>query len=65
MWDSGIRTAPADLLTRAQKAISTQRRQQELLSLDVLAVFYNQRRRHSSAGRMSPADFERRTTQAA
>jgi transposase InsO family protein len=32
---------------------------------DYLEVFYNQRRRHSSAGRMSPAAFERRTAQAA
>ena len=32
---------------------------------DYLEVFYNQRRRHSSADRMSPAAFERRTTQAA
>jgi transposase InsO family protein len=30
-----------------------------------LEVFHNQRRRHSSSGRMSPAAFERRTTQAA
>ena len=28
---------------------------------DYLEVFYNQRRRHSSAGRMSPAAFERAT----
>ena len=32
---------------------------------DYIEVFYNQRRRHSSAGRMSPAAFERSTTQAA
>jgi putative transposase len=32
---------------------------------DYLEVFYNHRRRHSSAGRMSPAAFERRQTQAA
>lgn len=32
---------------------------------DYIEVFYNQRRRHSSAGRMSPATFERRTTHAA
>jgi transposase InsO family protein len=32
---------------------------------DYIEVFYNQRRRHSSAGRQSPAAFERRTTQAA
>jgi putative transposase len=32
---------------------------------DYIEVFYNQRRRHSSAGRMSPAAFERRATQAA
>ena len=32
---------------------------------DYIEVFYNQRRRHSSKGRMSPAAFERRTTQAA
>jgi putative transposase len=35
------------------------------LLFDYLEVFYNQRRRHSSAGRMSPAAFERRQTQAA
>ena len=32
---------------------------------DYLEVFYNQKRRHSSAGRMSPAAFERMMTQAA
>ncbi len=32
---------------------------------DHIEVFYNQRRRHSAAGRMSPAAFERGTTQAA
>jgi putative transposase len=32
---------------------------------DYIEVFYNQRRRHSAAGRMSPAAFERRLTQAA
>jgi putative transposase len=32
---------------------------------DYLEVFYNQRRRHSSVGRMSPAAFERKMTQAA
>jgi transposase InsO family protein len=32
---------------------------------DYIEVFYNQRRRHSSAGRMSPAAFERRTAHAA
>ena len=32
---------------------------------DYIEVFYNQRRRHSSAGRMSPAAFERKLTQAA
>ena len=32
---------------------------------DYLEVFYNQRRRHSSAGRMSPAAYERKMTQAA
>jgi transposase InsO family protein len=32
---------------------------------DYLEVFYNQRRRHSAAGRMSPAAYERRLTQAA
>lgn len=32
---------------------------------DYIEVFYNQRRRHSSAGRMSPAAYERRLTQAA
>jgi transposase InsO family protein len=32
---------------------------------DYLEVFYNQRRRHSAAGRMSPAAYERRLTHAA
>ncbi len=32
---------------------------------DYLEVFYNQRRRHSSAGRMSPAAYERKMTYAA
>ena len=32
---------------------------------DYIEVFYNQRRRHSSAGRMSPAAFERKATHAA
>ena len=32
---------------------------------DYIEVFYNQRRRHSSAGRMSPAAFERKMTQVA
>src|SRR3954464_14751023 len=32
---------------------------------DYIEVFYNQRRRHSSAGRMSPAAFERQMTHAA
>jgi transposase InsO family protein len=32
---------------------------------DYIEVFYNQKRRHSAAGRMSPAAFERTMTQAA
>jgi putative transposase len=32
---------------------------------DYIDVFYSQRRRHSSAGRMSPAADERRLTQVA
>jgi putative transposase len=32
---------------------------------DYIEVFYSQRRRHSSAGRMSPAAFERKMTHAA
>jgi len=32
---------------------------------DYIEVFYNQRRRHSAAGRMSPAAYERRLTHAA
>jgi transposase InsO family protein len=31
---------------------------------DYIEVFYNQRRRHSSAGRLSPAEYERRTAAA-
>ncbi|HEX5214446.1 MAG TPA: IS3 family transposase, partial [Vicinamibacterales bacterium] len=32
---------------------------------DYLEVFYNQRRRHSTLGQISPAAFERRHAQAA
>ena len=32
---------------------------------DYLEVFYNQRRRHSTLGQISPAAFERRVTHAA
>jgi transposase InsO family protein len=32
---------------------------------DYIEVFYNQRRRHSTLGQISPAEFERRTTHAA
>lgn len=32
---------------------------------DYIEVFYNQRRRHSSVGRISPAAFERKMTHAA
>jgi putative transposase len=32
---------------------------------DCIEVFYNQRRRHSTLGQISPAAFERRSTQAA
>jgi putative transposase len=32
---------------------------------DCIEVFYNQRRRHSTLGQISPAEFERRSTQAA
>ena len=32
---------------------------------DCIEVFYNQRRRHSTLGQISPAEFERRATQAA
>jgi putative transposase len=32
---------------------------------DCVEVLHNQRRRHSSAGRMGPATFERKMTQAA
>jgi putative transposase len=32
---------------------------------DYIEVFYNQRRRHSTIGQISPAEFERRATQAA
>ena len=32
---------------------------------DYLEVFYNQRRRHSTLGQISPAEFERRAAQAA
>jgi putative transposase len=37
----------------------------KMLLFDYIEVFYNQRRRHSSVGRMSPAAFERKRTQAA
>ena len=32
---------------------------------DYIEVFYNQRRRYSTLGQISPAKFERRTAQAA
>jgi putative transposase len=32
---------------------------------DYIEVFYNQRRRHSTNGQISPAAFERRATEAA
>jgi len=32
---------------------------------DHIEVFHNQRRRHSTLGQISPAEFERRTAQAA
>ena len=32
---------------------------------DYIGVFYNQRRRHSTLGRISPAEFERRAAHAA
>lgn len=32
---------------------------------DYIEVFYNQRRRHSTLGQISPAEFERRTMYAA
>jgi putative transposase len=32
---------------------------------DYIEVFYNQRRRHSTLGQISPAEFERRAAQAA
>jgi transposase InsO family protein len=33
--------------------------------VDYIEVFYNQRRRHSTLGQISPAEFERRTAHAA
>ena len=35
------------------------------LLFDYIEVFYNQRRRHSTLGQISPAAFERRATSAA
>jgi transposase InsO family protein len=32
---------------------------------DYIEVFYNQGRRHSTPGQISPTEFERRSTQAA
>jgi putative transposase len=34
----------------------------KMASLDYIEVFYNQRRRHSTLGQISPAAFERRST---
>jgi DNA-binding transcriptional regulator YiaG len=45
MWDSGLRTPPTDLLVRAQDSVDTQRRQHELLSLDVLATEFGMHQR--------------------
>jgi transposase InsO family protein len=33
--------------------------------VDYIEVFYNQRRRHSTLGQISPTEFERLSTQAA
>jgi len=35
------------------------------LSIDYIEVFHNQRRRHSTLGQISPAEFERRAAYAA
>jgi len=37
----------------------------KMAPFDYIEVFYSQTRRHSAAGRMSPAAFERRMPQAA
>jgi putative transposase len=39
-------------------------REGKMASLDYIEVFYNQRRRHSTLGQISPAAFERRATAA-
>ena len=42
-----------------QFRVMHQRPKMELF--DFIEVFYNQRRRHSTLGQISPAEFERRT----
>jgi transposase InsO family protein len=37
----------------------------KMVLFDYIEVFYNQKRRHSAAGRMNPAAFERQRSQAA
>jgi transposase InsO family protein len=37
------------------------RREAKMELFDYIEVFYNQRRRHSTLGQISPAEFERRS----
>ena len=56
-------TAPGEGVVA--RIVFMQQRPKEAL-FDYIEVFYNQRRRHSTLGQISPAAFERRTaTQAA
>jgi putative transposase len=54
---SSVKSEVADRFDSFSKA--------KMALFDYVDVFYNQRRRHSRLGRISPAAFERRATQAA
>lgn len=41
--------------------LATMNREYKSRIADYIEVFYNQRRRHSTLGQISPAEFERRT----
>jgi transposase InsO family protein len=59
-WKAGFSTVKSEEAERFQSYAQAK----EAL-FDYIEVFYNQRRRHSRLGQISPAEFERRSTQAA